>query len=238
MQDPTVLADPEALSQHVAGFLADTLSAAPGQPAVALSGGSTPERLFELLATPQFRDRLPWDRIHWFWGDERFVPPDHPDSNFRMAALAFLDLVPVPPDHIHAVPTLGLTPDAAASAYARSLQDFYGADRLDPARPLFEVNLLGLGEDGHTASLFPGVPALDETERWAVAVLGARPEPRISLTFPVLGSARHVVFMIAGAGKHAVLQRIRAGEDLPAGRVHTPFTLHWMLDRAAAGTAP
>jgi 6-phosphogluconolactonase len=228
-----VLPDAEALARHAAEFLTTTLAATPGRSAVALSGGSTPKRLYELLATPEFRDRLPWERVHWFWGDERFVPQDNPDSNYRMARLAMLAAVPVPPGHVHAVPVAGLDPGAAAAAYEAELQRFYGATTLDPARPLFDIVLLGLGEDGHTASLFPGTATLGEKRHWAAAVLGAKPEPRISLTYPALDSAKHIMFLVAGAGKRAVLDRLARGEDLPAGQIRPVGTLHWLLDHAA-----
>jgi len=228
-----VLPDAEALARHAAEFLTTTLAATPGRSAVALSGGSTPKRLYELLATPEFRDRLPWERVHWFWGDERFVPQDNPDSNYRMTRLAMLASVPVPPGHVHAVPVAGLDPVPAAASYEAELQRFYGAAALDPGRPLFDIVLLGLGEDGHTASLFPGTAALGERHHWVAAVLGAKPEPRVSLTYPALDSARHVMFLVAGAGKRAVLDRLAQGEDLPAGHVRPVGTLHWLLDRAA-----
>jgi carbohydrate kinase (thermoresistant glucokinase family) len=124
--------------------------------------------------------------VHWFWGDERFVRHDHPDGNYGMARDAFLSLVPVPKDNIHAVPTDGGSPEQAAAAYEATLKRFYGAETLAPDRPLFEVTLLGIGENGHTASLFPGHPALQETRRWVVAVIGAKSESRITLTYPAL----------------------------------------------------
>ena len=228
-----ILPDPEALARHTAGLVADRLAGSSGPVAVALSGGSTPKRLFELLAEPEHRDRLPWQRIHWFWGDERFVPPDHPDSNYRMARLALFAKVPA--QNLHPVPTTGTTPEAAAERYAAELARFYGADTLDPGRPLFLINLLGLGEDGHTASLFPGVAALTERERWVVPVIGAKPEPRISLTFPVLNASASVIFLAAGDKKRPVLDRLEAGEDLPAAHIKPSGELLWLIDRAAAG---
>ena len=233
--ETTVLADAESLARHAAGFVTELLAATPGRLAVALAGGSTPKRLYELLATPEFRDSLPWDRVQWFWGDERFVPPEDAQSNYRMARLAMLDAVPAPADHIHPVPFAGLTPAQAAVAYQAELQRCYGVAEFDPARKLFDLVLLGLGEDGHTASLFPGALALHERKAWVAEVLGAKPEPRITLTYPALNSARHVMFLVAGAGKRAVLQRLRRGEDLPAAHVRPSGTLHWLLDRAAEG---
>lgn len=230
-----VLEDPAALARHAAELLVERLADAPSPVAVCLSGGSTPRLLYELLATPPYRDRIPWDRVHWFWGDERFVPPDHEDSNYRMARLALFAAVPAPPHHVHPIPTQGMPPFQAALAYELALQGFYGAPVLDPGRPLFAVTLLGLGEDGHTASLFPGVAALDEARRWTAAVIGAKPEPRISLTLPALAASRDTLFLVAGAAKRPVLERLARGEDLPAGRVRAIGTVHWLLDRAAAG---
>jgi 6-phosphogluconolactonase len=150
----------ETLARDVAEWLCGLAQASDRAFAVSLSGGSTPRRLYEHLAAPEIASRFPWNRTHWFWGDERFVSHDHRDSNFRMASEAFLSLVPVPGDNIHAVPTEGLSPEQAAIAYETTLKRFYGADALAPGRPLFDVTLLGIGEDGHTASWFPGQPAL------------------------------------------------------------------------------
>ena len=225
----------EALAHDVAEWLCGLARASDRIFAVCLSGGSTPRRLYECLAAPDIASRFPWSRTHWFWGDERFVPHDHPDSNFRMARDAFLSRVPVPDDNIHAVPTEGLSPDQAASAYETMLTRFYGADTLAPDRPLFDVTLLGIGEDGHTASLFPGQPTLQETRRWAVAVVGAKAEARITLTYPVLDSSREVAFLVTGKEKRGVVARAQAGDrTLPAAVVHPVGLLHWFTDRAAA----
>jgi 6-phosphogluconolactonase len=203
--------------------------------AVCLSGGSTPRRLYECLAAPKTAARFPWNRTHWFWGDERFVPHDHPDSNYRMAREALLSRVSIPGGNIHAVPTEGLSPEEAAIVYETTLRRFYGADELAPDRPLFDVALLGIGEDGHTASLFPGQPTLQETRRWAVAVIGAKDEARITLTYPVLDSSREVAFLVTGKEKRGVVTRAQAGDrTLPAAVVHPVGRLHWFTDRAAA----
>jgi 6-phosphogluconolactonase len=176
----------------------------------------------------------PWPRVHWFWGDERFVPQDDPDSNYRMARDALLSRVPIPSGNIHPIPTEGLSAEEAAAAYEATLKEFYGADVLAPDRPLFDVTLLGFGENGHTASLFPG-QALQEKRRWAVAVGGADAEPRITLTYPVLDSSRDVAFLATGAGKRDVVARARAGDRaLPAALVRPIGRLHWFTDRAAA----
>src|SRR6267142_1202640 len=165
------------------GRLSSTRPMLPGRSG--RSGGSTPRRFYQLLAEPPLRDVMPWQRIHWFWGDERFVPWDHPDSNYGMARQAMLAHVPVSPGNIHGIAFAG-TPADAARAYQDALQSHYGAEQLDPARPLFDVVLLGMGPDGHTASLIPGEPVLDEKARWVAEVTHGRPEPRITLTYPAL----------------------------------------------------
>ncbi len=227
--------DAEALAQRAADWLVALAGGRGDDMTVALSGGATPRRLYELLSGPPRRDRMPWNRIHWFWGDERFVPPDHPDSNYRMVREAMLSRVPVPAGNIHPVPTVGLGPEEAARAYECELQAIHGSDRLEPARPLFDVTLLGLGADGHTASLFRGTAALEERRRWVVAVIRAKPEPRVSLTFPALDSSRHIAFLVAGEAKRAALARVLAEDrTLPAARVRPIGRLWFFLDRAAA----
>ncbi len=169
-----VFEDAEALARNAAEWLCALALASDRRFAISCSGGSTPKRLYEVLAEPAMASRFPWSGVHWFWGDERFVPHDHPDSNYRMVCDALLSRVAVPDGNIHAIPTAGLSPEQAAAAYEKTLRDFYGADTLAPTRPLFDVTLLGIGEDGHTASLFPGHPALEEKDHWALAVIGAR----------------------------------------------------------------
>jgi len=231
-----VLEDVDTLAATVAEWLCGLARSTDGRFAVCLSGGSTPRRLYETLAAPIVAAKFPWRRVHWFWGDERYVPHDHPDSNFRMARQALLLRAPSPDANVHPVPVDGLSPQGAVVAYENELKRFYGADRLDPARPLFDVTLLGLGEDGHTASLFPGQPALHEQQRWAVAVIDATPPARISLTFPVLDSTRDAVFLVTGEGKRAILVRVRAGDPaLPAAHIRPLGRLSWFVDRAAAG---
>jgi len=230
-----VLPDPPALAHHVAEWMTSAALAAPGPFRVSLSGGSTPKTLYALLASAAFRERFPWQRVSWYWGDERFVPVDHPESNYRMTREAMLAKVPAPPQNIHPVPTDG-TPDEAAARYERTLQAAYGASVLDPKRPLFDITLLGLGPDGHTASLLPGEPVLDERRRWVAAVSHGRPEARITMTYPAIESSRHVAFLVAGAEKAAILGAIRAGgSEVPAARVRPVGELVWFADRAAAG---
>lgn len=229
------LPDPAALARHVAEWMTSLALAARGPFRVSLSGGSTPKALFALLASGDFVGRFPWPRVSWYWGDERFVPYDHPDSNYGMTRKAMLDKVPVPPENVHPVPADG-TPEDAAARYQRTLQAAYGAAVLDSARPLFDITLLGLGSDGHTASLLPGEPVLEERKRWVAAVSHGRPEARITMTYPALDSSRHVAFLVAGKGKAAILKTIRAGgSDVPAGRIEPAGELLWFVDRTAAG---
>jgi 6-phosphogluconolactonase len=225
----------EALAQVVAEWFCGLTQASGREFAICLSGGSTPRRLYELLATPEIASRFPWSRVHWFWGDERFVPHDSRDSNYGMARDAFLSRVPAPAENVHAIPTEGVSPEQAATAYEATLKRFYGADILAPNRPLFDVTLLGIGENGHTASLFPGQPALQEIRRWVVAVIGAKSEPRITLTYPALDSSRDVAFVVTGREKRDVVSRAQSGDRaMPAGLVRPVGRLHWFTDRAAA----
>jgi len=232
-----ILADPEALFLRAADWMLELATAKNDVFAVALSGGSTPQGLYELLAVPPYLDAFPWSRTHWFWGDERFVPHDDPLSNYRMVREALLSRAPIPADNIHSIPTEGVGPEAAASAYARDLKSFYGAECLDAARPLFDVNLLGLGPDGHTASLFPGTTALTERDRWVTAVIGAKAEARITLTYPTLESSRHTAFLVAGKAKRPILDRLRRDdESLPATHLRPTGSLCIFADAAAIET--
>jgi 6-phosphogluconolactonase len=230
-----VLSDSAALARHVAEWMTAAALAASGPFRVSLSGGSTPKALYGLLASDDFRDRFPWRRVSWYWGDERFVPYDHPESNYRMTREAMFAKAPVPPENIHPVPADG-TPEDAAGRYERTLQEAYGATTLDPARPLFDVTLLGLGPDGHTASLLPGDPVLEERKRWVAAVAHGRPEVRITMTYPAIESSRRVAFLVAGREKAPILRAIRAGgSQVPAARVRPRGELFWFVDSAAAG---
>ena len=169
-----ILTDPEDLSRRVADWIFELATATDGGFTICLSGGSTPRRLYEHLGGPAYRNTFPWARTHWFWGDERFVPHSDALSNYRMVREALLSRAPVPALYIHPIPTEGVSPEAAASAYERELKSFYGSERLEAARPLFDVTLLGLGSDGHTASLFPGTPVLAERNRWCAEVVGVK----------------------------------------------------------------
>ena len=206
-----------------------------GRIAICLTGGSSPKALYELLATGAWSAKIPWERVHWFIGDERFVPVDSPLNNMTMARQAFLDRC-APLINIHPIRTDSPDPQDAARRYQRELKSFYGADDLDPARPLFDLVLMGIGPDGHTASLFPGYPALAETKHWVVGVPQAHVEPfvpRVTLTLPALGSCREMLIEASGAGKRPILTRIFAGEDLPANRAQSTGETIWLLDTAA-----
>ena len=230
-----ILADPESLARRAAAWMLGLATAKKGVFVVALSGGSTPRGLYELLAASPCRDTFPWSRTHWFWGDERFVPHDDKQSNYHMVREAMLSHAPAPGTNIHPVPTEVLSAEAAASIYEQELKGFYGADDLDPGRPFFDVVLLGLGADGHTASLFPDTDVLGVRDRWVAAVIGAKPEARITLTYPALESSRHAAFLVAGKEKRDVFSRLRRGDcDLPAARLHPAGELIWFADEAAA----
>ncbi|WP_247215416.1 6-phosphogluconolactonase [Synechococcus sp. C9] len=197
-----------------------------GRATLVLAGGSTPRRLYEHIATQSW----PWHQIHLFWGDERFVPPDHPDSNYRMVRETWLDRVTFPAGNIHPMPTVPLTPEAAAAAYEQELQAFFA---LKPGEfPVFDVILLGMGEDGHTASLFPQTAALQVCDR-AVTVGHKGNEPRLTLTIPTLNFGRCVIFMVAGANKAHAYRQVTAaqpaGEQYPAALIRPQGGDLWWL---------
>ena len=232
----TVFADPQAVAEAVANWLVEEAAGKPSF-AISLSGGSTPKRLYETLATAAFRDRFPWDKTQWFFGDERFVPADDKDSNFRMVREAMLSKVPVPEANIHAFDTTASSPEESALRYDGLLKRFYGSHTFDPARPLFHVTLLGLGPDGHTASLIPGQPVLEERTKWVAAVAEGRPEARLTLTYPAIESSGAIAFLVTGADKAEMLAHVRSGaEDVPAGRLRSQAEAHWFVDKAAAGS--
>ena len=237
-----IAADAEALMRDAAEVFASAATdavRAGGQVSVVLAGGSTPRGLYSLLADdPGFRARVPWARIHVFWGDERPVPSDHPESNYRLAHETLLSRVGVPAEHIHRIRTE--LPDAAsaADAYEETLREFAGPG--GRSRPLFDLVLLGMGTDGHTASLFPGTDGLREADRLVVAhwveKLGSH---RITLTVPALCDTTHAVFLVSGADKaatlRAVLQSAAPTEMLPASLIRpVGGRLTWLVDRDAS----
>jgi 6-phosphogluconolactonase len=232
-----VVADPAALAVAAAARLMARIEANPNRIAICLTGGSSPKQLYQLLGTDAYAKKIPWDRVHWFIGDERFVPPSDPLNNMAMARHIFLDRL-APKDHIHPIPTDTSSPDESAQAYERELKAFYGVDDLDPSRPLFDLVLMGVGPDGHTASLFPGYPALAETKRWVVGVPQAHVEPfvpRVTLTLPALASCREMLFEIAGHEKHAILDKLSKDESLPANQARSLGETVLLVDRAAVG---
>jgi 6-phosphogluconolactonase len=205
-----------------------------GRFAVALSGGSTPKHLYSLLASPGYRERIRWNNLHLFWGDERCVPPDHPESNFRMAQEALLSKIKIPPENIHRMRG-EQEPQAAAAEYEKELQKFFGSN--SGALPRFDLILLGIGEDGHTASLFPDSDALNESKHLVVAPFIAKLNSyRLTLTLPVLNNAANVWFLVTGASKaDAVKQALSASSDLPAARVQpVNGRLIWFIAQDAA----
>jgi 6-phosphogluconolactonase len=202
-----------------------------------LAGGSTPKPLYELLATPPFATRIDWPRVHVFWGDERCVPPDHPESNYRMAREALLDHVQLPGTNVHRIRGED-EPSKAAAAYEELLATFFGSREIRP-QASFDLVLLGMGADGHTASLFPGSAAARETRRWVVASPGPQPGHwRVSLTPVLLNTAEDVTFLVSGANKADRLKDVledRGPDLLPAQLIRpTHGALHWVVDTAAA----
>ena len=229
-----IFIDPSQLALRGADWIAGLIGAKDGTFRIALTGGSTPRELYRQLGA-RFRDLVDWTRVEFFWGDERFVPPDSPDSNYRMARETLLAQIPVPAANIHPIPTTG-DPNDAARAYEATLQRVYGSQLFDRTRPLFDLVLLGLGDDGHICSLLPGSPALDERNRWALAVTKGRPEVRITLTYPPIESSRVTAFVVTGQEKAQAVHAVRAGdESLPGGRLRPQGETVWLLDRAAAG---
>jgi 6-phosphogluconolactonase len=232
-----------AAAEHFVAVAAEAIGAR-GRCLIALAGGSTPKPVYELLATAPYAARVEWGRVHLFWGDERCVPPDHPESNYRMTREALLDRAPIPPDNVHRI-SGEREPDAAADAYERLLRKFFpAAEGAAPAHS-FDLELLGLGHDGHTASIFPGSPAVAETRRWAMAVRAQQPPQvwRVTLTPPVLNAAANVAFLVSGADKAARLQDVLRGGGssslLPAQLIQpTAGSLRWMVDAAAAASLP
>lgn len=222
-----------AAEQFVA--LASEAQGRRGRFAVALSGGSTPQALYALLASSEYRGRIDWPRVHLFWGDERCVPPDHPESNFRMVRESLLSKVEIPPENIH--PMAGaMEPKAAAAEYEDALRRFFNSTGL----PRFDLILLGLGEDGHTASLFPGSAAPEEEHLWvATAYVGRLNAYRLTLTLPVINAAAQVTFLVSGESKRAIVRQLLGGNkdssNFPAAKVSPAGgKLTWLIAADAA----
>jgi 6-phosphogluconolactonase len=235
--DVRVFADVDELSRQAGQAAVSTINESvrgAGRCSLVLSGGSTPRTLYGLLAS-EFRDQIPWAHVHVFWGDERYVSPESPDSNYRMAKEALLDHVPCPAANVHPMPTHFGSADAAARDYENTLRNYFGTDW-----PHFDLSLLGLGEEGHTASLFPGSPALAERARWVVAVeTPADPPLRLTLTLPAITRGAHTYVLVTGSRKASALHHVLTGVVDPtiypaAGVRLTEGTLIWWVDRGAA----
>ena len=224
-----VVKDASALAVRAAEIIAGRVRVARYPFRLLLSGGSTPRAAYQLLAQMD----LDWDCAELFFGDERFVPPDHPDSNYRMVRESLLATGKVNPRKLLAIPTDG-SPQSAADRYDEILRQQYGAGTLEPGIPLFHLTLLGLGDDGHTASLLPGQPVLEERTRWASAVPQGRSEPRITVTYPALDSSELILFLVSGQAKRDALAQARGG-SLPAGGIKPQGEVLWLVDQAAAG---
>jgi 6-phosphogluconolactonase len=207
-----------------------------GRFSVALSGGSTPKALYALLATDEFRSQLPWQQLHLFWGDERCVPPDHAESNFRMVEEALLSKITMPSENIHRMAG-EKAPAEGAADYQVQLQKFFHL--ADGAWPRFDLVLLGLGEDGHTASLFPGSAALNEQQRWvATSYVEKLHAHRLTLTFPLINQAAQISFLVSGASKAPIVEAIicHSNDSLPAARIQpVDGQLTWFVTQDAAG---
>jgi 6-phosphogluconolactonase len=231
----TVAPDGAALAEQAATLFVERARLAVaehGRFSVALAGGRTPVPTYQRLAHPDIRDQVPWNQVHVFWGDERCVPPDDSRSNEGMVRHTLLSLVPVPESHVHPVRCAG-DPEAAANDYEETLRAHFGET------PRFDLVLLGLGMDGHTASLFPGTAVLRERKRWAAPVRPASKRlTRVTLTLPVLEQAACAAFLVSGGAKAAIVQRaLQPGDSdggIPARRVRPAGRVHWLLDSAAA----
>ena len=208
-----------------------------------LSGGTTPRLLYEELAKEPYASRVDWQHTHLFWGDERCVPSDNPDSNFSLALQTLISKVDVPPSNIHRIPAATGSPKPVAAEYETTLREFFQATAgSDPSTsfPSFDLVLLGIGGDGHTASLFPGDAALEERDRWVVAVDGANASPpveRITLTLPAINKARYVIFLASGSNKREVFQQVVNNPETssyPAARVKPSGRLVWFIDEGLA----
>jgi len=230
---PDASALARAAAEHFVALSAEAVRAH-GRFAVALSGGSTPKSLYSLLATDEFAARLDWTRVHIFWGDERCVPPEHPDSNYRMAREALLDHVPIPAGNIYRIQG-EREPADTADDYERVLQAFFTR-----REPRFDLILLGMGEDGHTASLFPGTAVIHEQARWVVAHYVKKLRAwRATLTPVVINAAANVTFLVAGASKAECLSQVLTGPyqpDVLPAQIVRPADGHllWLVDSEAA----
>ncbi len=242
MSEIEVHPDPQHLARAAAGHIVHIAAeaiAARGRFTIGLPGGSTPRLLFALLSNLPWVRRIDWAHVHVFWGDERCVPPDHPESNYRLAHETLLQHVPLPAEQIHRI-SGELPPAEAARAYEQTLRTLFTEDTSADPQPRFDLMLLGLGDDGHTASLFPGTAALTETTRWVVENYVPRLDSwRITLTAPAINAAAHVIFLVSGAGKAEALRVVLQGPLRPSAypaQLIRPCAgqLLWLVDQAAA----
>jgi 6-phosphogluconolactonase len=205
-----------------------------GRFVIGMGGGRTPAKMYELWSQPKIASAVPWSQVHMFWGDERYVPANDPQSNYRMARETLISSVPIPAANVHPVPTEVAPQEACAEAYEAALKKFFGSEP-----PALDLNLLGLGGEGHTLSLFPGAPALEEKKKWVVAVeVAAKPPRRVTLTLPVANQARNTFFLVAGPDKRDIVAALRKdpggpASQYPAARIQPPGGLKWFFDRAA-----
>jgi len=219
-------------AQWIAGCIADTLKKQ-DRYTIVLSGGSTPKKLHTLLAAAPYKEQIDWSKLHVFWGDERAVPFDDVRNNARMAFDTLLDLVPIPRNQVHIMRT-DLEPEAAAAEYERILRRYFENDGAS-----FDLVLLGMGDDGHTLSLFPGTHAVHEENKWVMAYyLKAQAMFRITMTAPIVNRSRKIAFLVAGAGKANALKHVMEGDYRPdtyPSQVIDPIDgeVHWFLDKAA-----
>ncbi len=236
-----IFSDLESLSRAVAQNIVERIGtrvAAGENFSLVLSGGNTPRALYEILGT-QFNSLVPWGKVLLFWGDERYVPHNDPQSNYRMAEETLLGKIPIPPENLYPMPTNFAEPQEAAQEYERVLRAAFPSPW-----PRFDLVLLGLGDNGHTASLFPHSPELGETQRWVVATeTGGKPAARLTLTLPALNHASEINFLVSGAGKARVIREAIAGNP-PAGSCPAAMVrpeqgkIFWWLDESAAALLP
>jgi 6-phosphogluconolactonase len=234
-----IAADARQLSENLASWISDCIQKVLKKQdrfTFVLSGGSTPKQLYKLLADSPYKETIPWNKVHFFWGDERAVPFEDDRNNARMCYDELLDKVPVPAENIHVMRT-DIDPEASAIEYGKILKQYFKEDEAT-----FDIVLLGMGDDGHTLSLFPGTEVIHEAESWTAAFfLQAQDMYRITLTAPVVNAASHVVFMAVGAGKADTLKSVLEGEknlDKFPSQIIKPVNgaLHWFVDEAAAAT--
>lgn len=237
MSDIRILPDSAAIAETAAGIVSDLARKAVeqrGRFSLVLSGGSTPRALYERLGSEPYVRQIQWDKVHIFWGDERCVEPDHAESNYRMAKEALLDHAELLPENVHRIKG-EIAPDQAASEYEAVLKDYFGGDE-----PRFDVLLLGMGDDGHTASLFPHTVALIEVEKWVVGnYIASKQVWRVTLTAPAINAAANVIFLVSGTSKAERLRQVIKGsyqpDELPSQLIKPRNgSLIWLVDQSAA----